>query len=146
MTEQSRAEVAFLFFISCGWTKEQAAGIVGNLMAESGRNLAFESATGDGGTAHGLAQWRFERVDKFEDVFGFPLSESSFEDQLNYVQWELTNPKSSEKRSGDRLKNADTASEAASIVDQYYERSSGEARGLRISYAQEILRKYGDEV
>lgn len=141
--EQPRRELAFLFFVSMGWTKEQAAGIVGNLMAECGPNLAFESATGDGGTAHGLAQWRFERADKFEDLYGHPLSEGSFEEQLDYVHWELNN---TEKRAGERLREAKTPADAASVVDRYYERSSGEARSQRIRYAEQILRDFGKEV
>lgn len=131
-----RVKTAFNFFVFQGWTPEQSAGIVGNLIAECGAELAFETATGDGGTAHGLAQWRNERVEKFEQVFGFPLSQGSFEDQLYYVHWELTN---AEQRAGKLLKQADSAASAAAIVDQYYERSSGEHRNRRISYANSVL-------
>lgn len=144
MDEHSpRVQQAFVFFVQMGWTKEQAAGIVGNLQAESGVGLHYETAVGDGGTAFGLAQWRFERVTTFYKVFGYPLKGSNLEDQLSYVHWELNN---TEKAAGNRLRNAKTAADAAAIVDQYYERSSGEARGLRITYAQNILKRYGDSI
>lgn len=139
---ENRARDAFIFFVSCKWTKEQAAGIVGNLQAECGQNLAFERAVGDAGTAFGLAQWRNERLDKFEEVFGFPLVQGSFEDQLNYVDWELRN---TEKKAGKRLAKATEAGKAAEIVDQYYERSSGEHRSIRIANAEKILRLYGKD-
>lgn len=136
-----RERQAFIFFVQMGWTKEQAAGIVGNLQAESGVGLRYETAVGDGGTAFGIAQWRFERVTNFYKAFGYPLKGSTLEDQLSYVHWELTN---TEKAAGNRLRKAKTAAEAAAIVDQYYERSSGQARSLRIGYANNILKKYGD--
>ena len=49
------AKDAVKFFISKGWTKEQAAGIVGNLQAESGKDLKT-NAVGDGGRAIGAFQ------------------------------------------------------------------------------------------
>lgn len=138
-----RVQQAFVFFVQMGWTKEQSAGIVGNLQAESGVGLHYETAVGDGGTAFGLAQWRFERVTTFYKVFGYPLRGSNLEDQLSYVHWELTN---TEKRAGKLLRTAKTAASAAAIVDQYYERSSGAARALRQQYAQNILKRYGSTI
>jgi hypothetical protein len=107
---------AMEFFQGRGWTAEQAAGIVSNLKRES--NLD-PSAVGDGGKAYGIAQWHPDRQAQFQKVYGKPITESSLGEQLEFVDWELKN---TEKRAGNKLKNAKTAAEAGSIVSQDYER------------------------
>lgn len=132
------AKTALDYFIQQGWTPEQAAGLVANLQAESGTNLDT-AALGDKGKGYGIAQWHGSRQRDFERVMGKPLKGSGLEDQLKFVQWELTDPKSTERRSGARLKAAKTAAEAAAIIDQYYERSSGIHRDKRIQFAQNLV-------
>lgn len=133
-SETGRPEEAQAFFESKGWSKEQAAGIVGNLFVESGLRT---DAIGDGGKAYGIAQWHPDRQLRFQQVYGKPIKESSFNEQLEYVNWELNN---SEKRAGQLLRNTSTAEEAAAVVDQYYERSSGAAREQRMANAGSIIR------
>jgi len=130
--DSAHAGQAMQFFQSQGWSKEQAAGIVGNLQAESGANLN-SNAVGDNGKAYGIAQWHADRQARFtnEAKFG-KIAGSSFEDQLKFVQWELNN---TESRAGKALKSARTPQEAAEIIDRLYERSAGLARGQRISNA-----------
>ena len=56
---------AFNYLTNQGYTPQQASGIVGNLMAESGSSLdptAFNPAGGGNG-AVGIAQWRADRLD-----------------------------------------------------------------------------------
>ena len=118
-SETGHPEEAQAFFESRGWTKEQAAGIVGNLVVESGLKT---DAVGDSGQAYGIAQWHADRQAKFRQVYGKDIRESSFQEQLNFVDWELRN---TEARAGNLLKNATTAEEAAAIVDRSYERSAG---------------------
>ena len=125
------AEEAIKFFQSAGWTKEQAAGIVGNLQSESGKNLDT-NAVGDGGKAKGIAQWHPDRQASFQKVMGKDLNSSTLEEQLKFVDWELKN---TEKNAGDKLKQAKSAAQAAQIVDKLYERSSGAALGDRIASA-----------
>ena len=132
------AKIALNYFIQQGWTPEQAAGLVANLQAESGQSLN-PNVFGDGGAGYGIAQWHGSRQRDFQRIMGRPLTGSSLEDQLKFVQWELTDPKSTERRSGARLKAAKTAAEAAAIVDQYYERSSGIHRNKRIKLAQNLV-------
>jgi LysM repeat protein len=129
------AKTALDFFIGQGWSPEQAAGLVANLQAESGQKLD-PNIFGDGGAGYGIAQWHGARQRDFQRVMNRPLKGSSLEDQLKFVQWELTH---SEKRAGDRLKAAKSAAEAAAIVDQYYERSSGIHRDKRIKLAQNLV-------
>jgi LysM repeat protein len=125
------AKIALDYFIQQGWSSEQAAGIVANLQAESTPNLNTD-AVGDGGKAYGIAQWHRPRQQDFSRVMGKPLQGSSLQDQLEFVQWELNN---TEANAGRRLKSAKTAEDAAAIVDQYYERSSGAHRQKRMAMA-----------
>jgi peptidoglycan hydrolase-like protein with peptidoglycan-binding domain len=122
------------YFISKGWTPAQAAGIVGNLQAESGRDLN-PNAIGDNGRAYGIAQWHPDRQNKFEQLFGKDIRQSSLGEQLAFVHWELEN---TERRAGQMLSTANTAEEAAVIFDKYYERSAGLHTGKRIALAKAL--------
>lgn len=106
------------FFQSRGWSKEQAAGIVGNLEHESGFDIKI---VGDGGKAIGIAQWHPDRRKTFERIFKKPFSQSTLEDQAAFVDWELKN---TEKKAGNKLKSAKTSDEASSIFMSDYERPS----------------------
>jgi hypothetical protein len=130
-----RARSALGFFIEKGLSPAQSAGIVGNLQAESGQNLD-PSAVGDGGQAHGIAQWHPPRRRNFQRAFGKPFSESSFEEQLEFIWWELNN---TERRAMRLLRRAESAEQAAYIFDKYYERSSGAHRRRRMQYAARLL-------
>jgi len=129
--ETGNAKEAVAFFVSKGWTPPQAAGIVGNLQAESGANLRT-NAVGDGGQAYGIAQWHPDRQAKFAKAFGKDIRQAGFKEQLAFVQWELEN---SESKAAAKLKGAVTTEQAAWIFDQYYERSSGAHRQKRINNA-----------
>ena len=122
-SETGNPEQAMSFFESKGWTKEQAAGIVGNLVVESGLRT---DAVGDNGNAYGIAQWNKagspERIANFQRVMGRSLYGSNFNQQLEFVNWELNN---SERNAGNALRGATTTDDSAFIVDRLYERSSG---------------------
>jgi hypothetical protein len=133
---------AFDFFIKQGWTPEQAAGIVGNLQAESGKELNIK-AVGDNGKAFGIAQFHPERQALFKKKFGKDIRESTFEEQLQFVQHEF---ETTEKPAANKLKQTKTVAEAATVVDVEYERSSGKHREKRIALAQQIMtRPEGDQ-
>lgn len=126
---------AMSFFTQRGLTPAQAAGLVGNLQAESGANLN-PAAVGDGGRAMGIAQWHPDRRANFQRAVGKPFERSTFDDQLRFIWWEFNN---TERAAFARLRRARTAEEAAAIVDQYYERSSGAHRQRRIAYARALM-------
>jgi hypothetical protein len=132
-SETGKPEEAQAFFESKGWTKEQAAGIVGNLVVESGLRT---DAIGDGGRAYGIAQWHPDRQSRFQQVYNKPIRQSTFAEQLDFVNWELNN---SEKAAGDALRGATTAGDAAAIVDKQYERSAGLHLSERVSNANAIM-------
>jgi hypothetical protein len=143
VSESGSAKEAMKFFQDRGWTKEQSAGIVGNLMAESGTSMKTD-ASGDNGHAYGIAQWQEYRQKVYERTFGKPIQKAGFREQLEYVNWELNN---TEKQAGDALRQTKDAASAAAVVDSYYERSAGMHRQKRIDYANQLLDdKYLDKV
>jgi hypothetical protein len=115
--EPTTGEAIMGFFKSLGWTHAQAAGIAGNLQAESNFN---PQATGDKGSAFGIAQWHPDRQRAFEQWSGKPMQQASMWDQLRFVQHELT--EGAEQMAGNLLKSATSAAEAAGIVSKNYER------------------------
>lgn len=135
-----KIKAAMDYFKKQGWSREQSAGILGNLMAESGRDLRT-NAVGDGGKAFGIAQWHPDRQAKFKEVFGKDIRQSTLEEQLAFVNWELKN---TERRAGGVLSQARSGAQAAAMVDKFYERSSGAHRGKRMSYAEGILQTFPD--
>lgn len=136
VAQTGSAKEAINFFKSKGWTPAQAAGLVANLQAESGQNLTT-NAVGDGGQAYGIAQWHPPRQADFKRAFGKDIREAGFKEQLEFVNWELNN---TESKAGSMLRQAKTPEEAAAIVDEYYERSSGAHRDKRIAFAQNLSR------
>lgn len=132
------AVIAMKYFISKGWTPEQAAGIVGNLQQESGKNMN-PKAHNTNEDARGIAQWRFERITKFYELYNKDILDASFEEQLAYVNWELNH---SEISAGNKLKLSTTPGEAAIAIDRYYERSAGTERQRRIDNAETLFREY----
>lgn len=112
--EQWSADLAQLQ--SYGWSREQAAGMLGNTDQESGGN---EKAVGDGGFAYGLQQWHQDRQDKFAGQFGHAMQSSTHAEQIQFMNWEMNN---SEKAAGDQLRAQTTARGSAAAVRKYYER------------------------
>ena len=125
------AKIALDYFMQQGWSQEQAAGLVANLQAESTPNIN-PAAWNPGEKAYGIAQWRGSRQQDFANAMRKSIEGSSLQDQLEFVQHELNNK---EANAGQRLKSAKTAEDAAAIVDQYYERSSGAHRQKRMALA-----------
>jgi hypothetical protein len=113
----AQENAAISYFQRMGWSKEQAAGIVANMKRES--NLRPD-AIGDGGKAFGIAQWHPDRQAQFKKVFGKPIQGSTLEEQLAFVNYELT--QGNETGAGNKLRGAKTAQEAGGIVSRYYER------------------------
>jgi len=115
-TDLPYAYQAYRYFKSKGWSGAQASGIVASLDAESG----FQTdRLGDHGNAYGIAQWHKKRQDDFASQFGHSIRNSNFDEQLQFVQWELTH---TEKPAGDALKASPDAAAAGGNVSLFYER------------------------
>jgi len=122
---------AMQYFTSQGWTPEQAAGIVGNLIHESGGKLNTNArAAGDGADGSdsiGIGQWNSGRA---ESLRAFAASKGKdwrdYQTQLEFVQHELT---TSESGAAQALKNAKDVRGATEAMLQY-ERPKGYEGGL----------------
>lgn len=124
-SHQDRIDQAMTYFEGKGWSHAQAAGIVANLDAESNMDAAVHQH--GGGPGFGLGQWEGPRQAQFHQTMGRDIEGSSFSQQLDFVQWELTH---TESGAGRALHGATSASDAGSIVTRLYERpadTAGEA-------------------
>jgi hypothetical protein len=115
-----------------GLAKHQAAGLVGNLVNESGADLNPWGPTGDNSTAWGTAQWRGDRLDKLKTMF--PDNYHTVEAQQAFMRHEF---ETSENKALRALQNASTPEEAADAVNHLYERSA-DTTGRRAAAASAI--------
>lgn len=100
-----------------GWTPEQAAGIAGSFMQESGLNPAARNPKSG---AYGIGQWLGSRVKDFRLFTGHNLEGSSLDEQLAFFNYEVTQGK--ERKAGMLLRAAKTAEFAARVHSSAYER------------------------
>lgn len=115
---------AMKFFIDKGYTKQQAAGIVGNLMHESGLDVAaLNPGDGaDGSNSIGIAQWngpRAEALHSYASTGGLDVND--LETQLGFIDHEL---RSTEGDAYQRLMAATNPIQAAAAFAGY-ERPQG---------------------
>lgn len=135
-----RAKYAYEYFISKGLTPQQAAGIVGNLQAESGDNLdSLYNPAGGGTGARGIAQWRGPRTQAFIDRYGTTPDLAPLDDQLDFIMYEF---ETTESKSYNAIKGATTASDAAGLFDSLYERSGGGTIQKRVNNATTLLQEF----
>lgn len=136
---QERVNHALDYFKSHGWTHNQACGIVANLQAES--QVDPTQAQHSGGPGYGIAQWEHPRQNLFQRLYGRDIHGSSLDQQLAFVQYELTN---TEQEAGRHLRATKTAGEAGASVCRFYERPSdteGQAK-YRCQLAETIAKSY----
>ncbi|HWF01549.1 MAG TPA: phage tail tip lysozyme [Caulobacteraceae bacterium] len=117
------AHQAMDYFKSKGWSEAQAAGIVANLGAESGFD---PHAVGDHGRALGIGQWHADRQAEFARWAGHSLGMASMREQLDFVQYELT--EGARRAAGARLASTSAAGDAGAVVSRFYE-SPADAQG-----------------
>lgn len=108
------AKRAYWFFRGRGYSRQAAAGIVGNLKAESNFNV---NVVGDGGLARGLAQWH---PDRFAGVRALAAktgrSVNDFNVQLEYIDHEL---RTREPLAFGALQNAKTIEQGTAAFIHY---------------------------
>lgn len=156
-----RQQVAMEAFVSAGYSPEQSAGIVGNMITESGVEptqaeigKAFPSDWG-----WGLVQWTFGRnttiVNKVKDELGakyYTDDPASLNDdewvelmelQVSHVIEEL---ETTHAHAGEPLKASSTPEEASSIFLEKFEVPADIPgnRPVRAAQAKEVLRIYED--
>jgi uncharacterized protein (TIGR02594 family) len=123
---------AVSYFVSQGWTANQAAGLVGNLMQECDLNPA---AVNPSSGATGIAQWLGSRLTQLQTYPNW----QSLQTQLTFVNWELNN---SEKLAGDALRQTTTLADATMSVRTQYERC-GESEANDVNRLAQATIAYG---
>lgn len=154
-----RQQIAMEGLVNSGWTPEQAAGMVGNMITESGVEptkaeigKAFPSTWG-----WGLVQWTFDRnttvVEKVKSDLGakFYTNDpnkltdeewiSLMELELSHVNWEFENTHS---HVGDAMEKAKTAEEASNVFLEKFEIPADIPgnRPTRAAQSKEVLKMY----
>ena len=119
----SYEEQIFNFFVNLKeYTPAQIAGIVGNLYAESGfaEDVITTERRGDGGKAHGIAQWHPDRWNPFLNwCEANNYNPYTVNAQMRWVAIELDGSESSAKA---RLLKTTTPEHAAIEIMRKYER------------------------
>lgn len=120
---------AFAYFIQKGLTADQAAGLVGNLMAESGGNtLNLNPKITNGIGAYGIAQWLGGRKSKLLSMSGH----DTMQVQLDFLWSELNG--AYKKSVLDPIKTADRGG-ATRIFLEKFEIPCTPGRGCDAEYA-----------
>lgn len=115
-TEIRRAQAALAFFQSKGWSRAQAIGLIANIHAESSFNPHVPP--GDKGKSFGLCQWNGDRLENFTKHFGHDITNSTFGEQLAFVNIELG---TTHRTAGQELRTQTEAGAAAKVVCAKYE-------------------------
>lgn len=128
VTAGSLASRVIDYFTGKGLTRNQARGIYGNLMQESGGN---HTATNSRSGAYGLAQWLGSRKDKLLETYGSNPSERQ---QLDFIWHELN---TSETKALKALLGTETTSDATRVFATLFERAGKNEMNMnkRIKYA-----------
>lgn len=152
LSQNSHVKTAFQFIYSKGYSSAQAAGIVGNLMVESGESIdphatgdylkGVDSSRGEP-TSFGIAQWHLGRgTDMFSWVTAWSLDNNdpdgkySFLGQLNYLIYDLEVQHPAIR---DAIVKLSTPQDVAAYWDEHFEVSDGKARAKRVSNAQNVF-------
>lgn len=133
--QKVKAGEIYRYLLEKGFTPAQAAGILGNMQVESGFDTG---AYNPGEGAIGLCQWEGGRRTALENFAANDPEHRSVTDYKLQVDFMVSELKGSESNAYSHLTSAGSAGAAAAAFDQYYERSSGEARGQRVANANSI--------
>jgi len=141
---QSPGQTAFNFFVSKGLSKPQAAGIVGNLVQESGIN---PSSVQPGGPGRGVAQWSVgARWDRSANdnlqwyATSHHMAAGALATQLNFIWYELTAFQGYGLRA---LRAASTVALATHVFAASFEACGVCNEPRRIAAAQSALQSFG---
>lgn len=139
---------AYNFFVSMGLNNFQSAGIVGNLMQESGVDPTSRQK---GGPGTGIAQWSNpgrwnELVSWVSDPKNFPDGKAhdanTLYPQLMYTWHEMKDVPPWNKTLPD-IKQAQNVEQATQIFNDDFEKAGTPNMPNRIKYARQVLQQYG---
>jgi hypothetical protein len=142
----SNDEIAFDYFVGKGLTERQSAGVVGNLIQESGSPIN-PYADQPGGPGMGIAQWseggRWDTDSRDNVVWYVGLSARSrysLTAQLDFTWYELSTFPGYGLAD---LRASTSVSTATTVFMQKFERCGTCATTQRIAYADDVLARYG---
>ncbi len=109
-----------------GLSRDNVNGILANLQTESGFDPTEDPRKhGRTENAYGLAQWHAPRQADFKRVFGHDIRESTLDEQVQFLLWELKN---THKKAGDALSGADAAQSGAAFSELFESPANGLAQ------------------
>lgn len=123
-TPSENESITWQFLISKGLTREQTAGIMGNLKQEHG----FQTS-GDG-----LAQWTGSRQARLQSMY--PGTYSTIQSQLDYLWYELSGPYAKVLSA---IQAQTTVDGAVVVFQNQFERCGVCVESRRVQYAYNIL-------
>ena len=138
-------ESAFNFFVSKGLSKDQAAGIVGNLIQES--SVIATAVQYGGGPGRGIAQWSVggrwnadhdDNVEWYASAHG--VSPWALNTQLDFIWYELT---TFGGYGLSELRGAGNVADATVVFQDRFEGCGTCDESNRIAYAEQVLSSYG---
>lgn len=120
------------FMTHLGVNSQQAAGLVGNFLVESGLKPTAYNSRGGGHGAQGIAQWRGSRVENFKKKFGKePKDDPDINHHLEFVVDEMN-----KTRLTARLKECGTVDIAAKLIFDRYERPQDSSLPKRVEWSR----------
>jgi hypothetical protein len=146
---KSNEEKCFLYLVSSdqhAYTSKQAAGIIGNLIHESGLNPKQPSNV-PGEYSYGIAQWNPD-VGRKQELWEYctlnGLDPTSLSGQLKFLKYDLDKNRYRrvDKKLGD-LKDATTVEKACKIFEFKYEAPQPGSTEARIEHAKRIYKEFG---
>lgn len=134
------------FLIKQGFTANQAYGIVGNLMQESGMDPTIVNNSGH----HGLAQWDGDPGGRWEQLVAFANANGSDPNnratQMAFLVHEIQTTEHDNWLKVLQHATNGTPEEYAHYFDMFVERSGGAETANRQAYARQLANsQYGDE-
>lgn len=141
--KHGNVERAFNHWVKAGYSKKQSAGIIGNLIVESGLEPTQKQCNGPG---MGIAQWgkggRWDTDTRNNMVwFGkhIGLSHMDYGAQLRFITYEL---KTFPQYGRSSLKKQDTVKGAMNVFLEKFEGASDPHADRRYKYAKDVYEKY----
>ena len=140
------ATEAWIAMKTQGWSDTVCAGIMGNLMAETGSTgTLYLDWDSNGGNGYGLVQWIGGRRNTIKNKYGtYP----SVKEQVQFIHDELYGVNGVRRQVTDSqldaIMNAETPEECAYAFACYYERCASFARGMRRGFARKAYDYFVD--
>ena len=142
LTGGSNGERAYNYLRGQGLSPEQAAGVIGNLAAESNLNPDAFNPNDVGQAAGGIAQWRGQRLEELKSFATTNnLDWKTLDAQLPFLMYELENKS---YLGYGALLNATSVGESTRVFEEKFERPAPGTFNRRYGYARDAYNRYAN--